>query len=139
MLAIPRNLIFSHGSGASSSQFHGQRAQTQPPEPAVDSSVVQHGVFPSSGADSPEDRGDPQEQGAEDSQGETSDRDSANPELPAVVEYLDRLKVTRGSSWVDWLKIGLFCSARVSDDLFSRPEHSDMNESRGPTFAEDQR
>lgn len=101
MLAMPRNLIFSHGSGASSSQFHRQRAQTQPPEPAVGSSVVQHGVFPSSGADGPEDRGDPQEQG-----------DSTNTELPAVVEYLDRLKVTRSSSRVNWLKnwFVLFCT-----------------------------
>ena len=31
---------------------------------AVDSSVMQRAVFPSSGADDPEDRGDPQEQGA---------------------------------------------------------------------------
>ena len=33
-----------------------------------DSSVVQHVVFPSSGANGPEDRGDPQEHGADDSQ-----------------------------------------------------------------------
>ena len=74
---------FTHGCGASSCQIHAQRAQTQPPEPAVE--LFSRATCMASFL--------PVAQTVLKIVEIRTKRDSVNPELQprAVVEYLDRL------------------------------------------------